>query len=250
MDISPKISGSNKYLAFGVEENRNKYPLEKARYLLATKFIKDEFVREKRPLKVLDIGCNEGMMILYTRNAGVDAEFHGIDILPEKKEKSLSRGYKQVILEDLRTLDFKKLGEHTFDVVICSHILEHLEDPGLVLDKIQQVIKKGGILVVGVPIGLLPGILWRRHITPIFCPRHRISESLKRFGHVTFFTLPALRKLLKNHGFSMEVARGDFFIRARGHFLENFKWWFDLNQFWGKLFPGVLGHVSAKARAV
>ena len=244
----PFLFSTKTYLAFGVEESPNRYPLDKARYLTAAGFIKDEYDDKGSPVRILDIGCNEGMMVLYTAKVTVEAEFYGIDILPEKRDKSLERGYKEVILEDIRQCDFRKFADGSFDVVICSHILEHLEDPGDLLDKVRRVLKKGGILVVGVPIGLLPGILWRRHITPLYSPRKRREAVLARFGHVSFFTLPELRKLLKVHGFQVEAAQGDYFMRARKLFLENYKWWFDFNQFYGKIFPGLWGHVSVKAR--
>lgn len=248
MKFFPFLFSSKTYLAFGVEEFSTRYPLEKARYVLAAQFIHGEYLKKNGCVRILDIGCNEGMMILYTQKAGTETEFYGMDILPEKRDKALSRGYKQVVLEDIRSCDFRQFGDGFFDVVICSHILEHLEDPGAVLDKVRRVLKKGGILIVGVPIGLLPGILWRRYMTPLYNPRKRKEPTLKRFGHVTFFTLPELKRLLKKHGFTVEVARGDYFMRARGFFLENYKWWFDLNQWYGKRFPGVLGHVSVKAR--
>lgn len=242
------LFSSKTHLAFGVEESPNKYPVEKSRYLVAASFIRDEYLKKDGSFRVLDIGCNEGMAILYNRKAGVEAEFYGIDILPEKKEKALSRGYRQVLLEDIRGCDFGQFEDGFFDVVICSHILEHLEDPGAVLDKIRRIMKKGGMLIVGVPIGLLPGILWRRYVTPLYNRRKRKEEALKKFGHVSFFSLPELKGLLKKHGFSTEEARGDYFMRVRGFFIENYKWWFDLNQLYGKVFPGLLGHVSVKAR--
>jgi len=247
--IFPFLFSTKTYLAFGVEESPNRFPLDKARYLLAAKFIKEEYLRQARPVRILDIGCNDGMMILYTAREGAETEFYGIDILPDKRDKSLERGYREVLLEDIRQCDFRKFEAGSFDIVICSHILEHLEDPGDILDKVRRVIKTGGILIVGAPIGLLPGILWRRHITPLYNPRKRREAVLERFGHISVFTLPELRKLLKRHGFHAEEARGDYFLRARKFFLENYKWWFDFNQLYGKIFPGLWGHVSVKARA-
>lgn len=245
----PFLFSTKTYLAFGVEESPNRYPLDKARYLTAAGFINDEYVKQGRPVRILDIGCNEGMMALYTAKAGTKTEFCGIDILPEKRGKALERGYEEVLLEDIRQCDFRKYRDGYFDAVICSHILEHLEDPGALLGKVRRVIKKDGILIAGVPIGLLPGILWRRHITPLYSPRKRREAVLARFGHISFFTLPELRRLLKKHGFHLEVAQGDYFLRARKLFIENYKWWFDFNQLYGKIFPGLWGHVSVKARA-
>lgn len=245
--LFPFLFSTQTYLAFGVEESPNKYPLDKARYLTIASHIHDESVKQGRSLKVLDVGCNEGMMLLYCKRNQTPVEFYGMDILEKKLETCLARGYHSVALQDIRNFPYS-YPDHFFDVVICSHILEHLEQPGEVLHELNRIMKKGGILLVGVPIGLLPGILYRRHITPIFSPRHGKEESLRRFGHVTFFTLPDLRNLLKRYHFQVEDARADFFLRARKFFLENYKWWFDFNQWYGKLFPGVAGHVSVKAR--
>lgn len=246
--IFPFLFSSKTYLAFGVEESHNKYPIDRARYLVSASYIHQEYLKRQRPVRILDIGCSEGMMTLYCGRNGTKSEFYGIDILSERREKALQRGYREVLLKDIREFDFKPFGEGFFDVVICSHILEHLECPGDILEKIRPVMKKNALLIVGVPIGLLPGILWRRHITPLYNSRKRKEEALKRFGHVSFFSLPELKKLLARHGFITEEARGDYFLRARTFFLENHRWWFDFNQLYGRLFPGLWGHVTVKAR--
>lgn len=243
----PFLFSKRTYLAFGVEESPNKYPLDKARYVLMASYIHKEYQREKRPLKVLDIGCHEGMMILYCRKNNTEVEFYGMDILKERLDKALGRGYKSALLQDIRNRPFP-YKDGFFDVVICSHILEHLKDPGEVLEELSRVMRKGAVLLAGVPVGILPAILWRRHITPLYDKTRKPEDCLKRFGHVSFFTLPGLKKLLKKHGFLTEDARGDYFIRSRRFFLENHKWWFDFNQWYGRIFPGIMGHVTVKSR--
>jgi len=188
------------------------------------------------------------MMLLYSKVRKVEAEFYGMDVMSDFLNIAQERGYRSVVERDIRNLPHP-FEDGFFDVVILSHILEHLERPDEVIGEVRRMIKKNGVVIIGVPIGLLPGILWRQYITPLYSPHKRKEEALKRFGHVNFFTLPAMKKLLKQHGFVTETARGDYFIRARGFFLENYKWWFDFNQFYGKLFPGTLGHVTLKARA-
>jgi|GEM_PF-1446092 len=243
----PFLFSNKAYLAYGVENSPTRYPLDKARYVLIASYIADEQARLKRPVRVLDIGCSEGMMILYCNKLLTPTEFYGMDILQERLDKALRRGYKSVLLQDIRKrpLPYK---DGFFDVVICSHILEHLLDPGELLGELGRVMKDDALIIVGVPIGLLPGILWRRHITPLYSKRKSVEESLKRFGHVTFFTLPDLKKLLGRRRFVVESARGDYMIRARKFFLENYRWWYRLNQIYGRIFPGLWGHVTVKAR--
>ena len=243
----PFLFSNKTYLAYGVEESPNKYPLNKARYVLMASYIHKEYLKKQRPIRVLDVGCHEGMMILYCRKNNTEVEFYGMDILQERLDKALEKGYRSTLLRDIRNRPFP-YEDNFFDVAICSHILEHLEHPGEVLEELNRVMKKDGILLVGVPVGLLPFVLWREHITPLHDRRRKPQECLKRFGHVSFFTLPRLKKLLKRHGFITEVARAEFLIRSRRFFLENYKWWFDFNQWCGRLFPGVLGHVTVKSR--
>jgi ubiquinone/menaquinone biosynthesis C-methylase UbiE len=245
--LFPFLFSSKTHLAYGVEESPNKYPLDKARYPLMASYIHEESLRADAPLRVLDVGCRDGNMLLYCKHNGSNVEFHGMDITKKDLETAIETGYKSGFQHDIRNRPFPYKDDF-FDAVICSHILEHLEHPGEVLEELGRVMKKGGLLIVGVPIGLLPGILWRRYVTPIYNPRKRKEEILKRFGHVSCFTLPELKRLLKKYGFLAQEARGDYFIRARKFCLEDQKWWFDFNQWWGKRFPGVLGYVNVKAR--
>lgn len=45
-----------------------------------------------------------------------------------------------------------QLPEETFDVVYCSHVLEHVENDRKALSEIYRVLKKGGQAIVLVPI--------------------------------------------------------------------------------------------------
>jgi len=210
-------------------------------------YLHEEALKKQKPIRILDVGCRDGNMLLNCRQNGTPVEFHGLDITKKDLETALDRGYASATRQDVRDLPFP-YGAAFFDAVICSHILEHLEHPGEVLKELGRVMKKGGLLIVGVPIGLLPAILWRRHITPLYNPHKRKAVLLERFEHVSFFSLPELKRLLEKHGFIAEEARGNYFIRSRGFILENYKWWYDFNQWYGKLFPGVGGHVTVKAR--
>jgi 2-polyprenyl-3-methyl-5-hydroxy-6-metoxy-1,4-benzoquinol methylase len=58
---------------------------------------------------------------------------------------------------DLRTIDIRNWSEHPllrqrYDVVLCSHVLEHLPDPVLFLNRVRECINTSGCFIGLVPI--------------------------------------------------------------------------------------------------
>lgn len=50
---------------------------------------------------------------------------------------------------DIQTIPFK---DDTFDVIICNHVLEHVEDDSRAMTEILRVLKPGGYAILHVPI--------------------------------------------------------------------------------------------------
>jgi hypothetical protein len=73
-----------------------------------------------------------------------------------------------------------------FDTVICSHVLEHVSDPGLFLDELRPLLIKCGVIYIEVPSEITEGIAI--HIDPV--------------THVNFFTDASLRNALMLKGFN------------------------------------------------
>ncbi len=94
----------------------------------------------------LDVGCGEGARLMGQVEYCV-----GIDIaeaeLRRAKEKWPGFGF---VLGDVQYLPFKK---ETFDTALCSHILEHVHQPKLLLQEVHRVMKKDGLLELEFPNG-------------------------------------------------------------------------------------------------
>ena len=92
----------------------------------------------KRTEKVLDYGCGLGQNILYVYNAvGYDISRFALDFC-KKKGIDVKKN-----LKDLR---------NDFDVVLSCEVLEHLEQPFKVLKEMNLKLKKGGKLILVLPI--------------------------------------------------------------------------------------------------
>ncbi len=58
-------------------------------------------------------------------------------------------------IADIR-MDIQKMpfNDNEYDVVICNHVLEHVEDDNKALSEILRVMKKGGFAILHVPMNL------------------------------------------------------------------------------------------------
>jgi SAM-dependent methyltransferase len=95
------------------------------------------FVREQLPpppASLLEVGCGEGELARELDAAGYDI----VAIDPEAPPGGI---FRQVRLEDFD-------GSGRFDAVVASLSLHHIGDLGAAVDKIAELLKPGGLLVL------------------------------------------------------------------------------------------------------
>jgi len=206
-------------------------------------FIRREIAVQRRPLRLLDVACGQGRLILYGPFPG--AELHGMDVSRSSLCEARQRGYTGAVEGNVAGgLPFP---DESFDVVVCSHILEHLRQPQGLVSEACRVLRPGGLLVVGVPICVWWTRLLRIYLVPLLFPSKRSDLLAARFGHVHFFTLPSLKAMLGK--FRIEDVRGfRFFSDGRYLPLENWRWYYRMNVAWGKAFPRLTSEVNVIAR--
>lgn len=96
--------------------------------------------------KVLEIGCGAGH-ILDRINKGI---LTGIDISAVQIQRAEKRlGNKaQLIKAPAEHLPFE---DESFDRVICTEVFEHVLEPEIVLNEMNRVLKKDGIISLSIP---------------------------------------------------------------------------------------------------
>ena len=85
---------------------------------------------------ILDVGPGTADLRLFSR---LNLKVITVDVRP---------GAAMVMMDATRLA----LKDHAFDVVVCSHVLEHVPDDLRVLQEIHRVLKPGGFGVIQVPI--------------------------------------------------------------------------------------------------
>jgi len=95
---------------------------------------------------VLDVGTGGGEFAYLLKSLGHD--LYGIE--PNKGYAEYSTAAYQLNLQ-IGFVQDSRFSLDSFDVITIWHVLEHTEDPYLVLSKLQSLLKPDGVLVVEVP---------------------------------------------------------------------------------------------------
>ncbi len=139
--------------------------------------------------RLLEVGCGNGKRLARLRDLGWEVMGQEVDVLAAKH---VSEKYKiDVHLGPLQTLpsNFEK-----FDVVIMSHVIEHVYDPVALMTACHHLLKKNGLLVLMTPntdsYGHRKfGKLWR---------------GLEPPRHLHLFTCKTLVQIVKSAGFKRQ----------------------------------------------
>ena len=104
-------------------------------------------------LRVLDIGCSNGLFLDEVRKAGQNVS--GAELSPETS--AFARDHFGL---DVHTGDWREAGysDASFDVVTLFDVIEHLTDPMAELSAVRRLLKPGGLLLQSTPDidGLFP----------------------------------------------------------------------------------------------
>ncbi len=150
-----------------------------------TIFASAEKLRAESP-SILDIGCATGALLASLRDKGWRVT--GVEISPSaiyaKNERRLD--VRNIPLEE------NNFPDNSFDVILASHLIEHLNEPKTFLEETYRILKNNGSLFITTPDisgfqSLLFGSRWRSAI----------------FDHLYLFSRRTLSKMLKTVGFKV-----------------------------------------------
>ena len=127
-------------------------------WFVARRHILRNLVQRESPdrrSRILDLGCSGGELLKELLDDGYPSA-SGIDLSFEAVALCRAAGLR-VDRMDAQLLDFPNA---TFDVLIASDVLEHIQDDQQALQEWGRVLKPGGLLMVFVPAYMF---LWTEH---------------------------------------------------------------------------------------
>lgn len=165
---------------------------------------KDEIIKLSTNKSVLHLGFIQHSHLwkerieqndwLHSKLIHVADKVVGIDYLCDEVSKiKKDLGY-DVHCADVMYLDKLILNEK-FDVIVCGELIEHIENPGLMLDGIKKFMHDRSILIVTTPNPWRK--LWVRNMSSGI-----IEDKWLNKEHVAWYSFQTLKQLLDRKGYS------------------------------------------------
>ena len=191
-EIKSRYDGrsGNDYLAYELENEKAFLELS----LLALKDAGFEDLEKEllpdgeKPARLLDIGCAIGSLLAVQRERGWETT--GVEISGPQAEYGRSK-----INLDIRNLPLEEnnFPYAFFNVVLASHLIEHLNDPASLAAEVHRILVPGGRFFVTTPN--IAGFQAK-----LFKSRWRSAI----FDHLYLFSVRTLTALLQKKGFAIE----------------------------------------------
>ncbi len=175
--------------------------------------------------KIMDLGCGTGYYLFLLSSLSVKLDLVGFDndkkALDEAKESLKERNIK-FILGDSRILPFR---ENSFDKIVASEVLEHIEDDEKALSEIYKILKPNGLFVISTPSINYP-FFW----DPInWTLQHLFNAHIQKGffsgiwnNHMRLYGKKDLEIKFKNAGFEIEDSKElTFWCLPFNHYLIN-----------------------------
>lgn len=148
--------------------------------------------------RILDMGCGSGR---HTAAAFEHPHVHaiGVDVKATTVKEARNRlqfhdslrpnrnSVWSLAVSDITRLPFKR---HSYDVVICSEVLEHVPDHHRAVQELVRILKPKGHLVISVPRRWPETVCWA------LSEQYRNSDD----GHIRIYAADELIRLVREYG--------------------------------------------------
>lgn len=146
----------------------------------------DIITKLAKPGKVLEVGCSTGLLLSLLKSKGWDV----MGVEPSKKAAEVAKGRGiNTIVGIFENVKFTE----KFDLIIFNHVLEHVENPELILEKCYKILSPKGVVLISLPNFDSLSAKIQQENWPLLLPNE----------HLWHFTPKALKMLLKNLNFGI-----------------------------------------------
>jgi len=159
---------------------------------------------------LLDCACGRGFYLRYYREVSAEVRLVGLELdadIIRKAQANVGALNVALLRGNIYHLPFE---DASFDGVILSEILEHVEDDVRGLREVYRVLKPNGVTAITVPNANYP-FWWdpiNKTLETLFNTKMRRGPLAGIWAnHVRLYTLPDLRAAVQAAGFQIEAER-------------------------------------------
>ncbi len=149
-----------------------------------------DWLRSRRDLDILDLGCAEGVVSLQLVEQG--NRVTGVDRDEWPKVAGKLDRFVTADLDDGLPAEI----DQQYDIVLAADILEHLREPGMLLTQVREHLAPNGWVLVSIP----NAVHWYPRLRMLFGRFDYDRRGILDRGHLRFFTRRSFERLARSTG--------------------------------------------------
>jgi len=184
-----------------------------ARYLLHIDLLKQHIdnlgITGKTAIKILDVGCGDGVLLYLIKDKLVNynLELYGIDSTEDALQMAKSKNIHTTFTKtDVYHLTFP---DNFFDIVISSDVIEHVNHADVMLLEIKRVLRPKGKAIISTPIRYTEEPLDKMHFHEFF-PLEYKNLMVNYFTDVSVVETHPLYNFLKYNSVYIKFIRKNY----------------------------------------
>jgi len=146
----------------------------------------------KSPAKLLDVGAGKGEFLVEATKNGWESS--GIE--PSSEFCKYAQSRFQLKLFNCHLNEYETKSDAKYDVITLNHVLEHVEQPYVLLKSIRNLLDESGVLFIEVPNTVsnilkladryftMKGLNWSSRLSPMHPPFHEFGYNLQSLKHL------------------------------------------------------------------
>jgi 2-polyprenyl-3-methyl-5-hydroxy-6-metoxy-1,4-benzoquinol methylase len=145
---------------------------------------------------VIELGCGDGGTLAWLKAEKHAHHTTGMELCLEPA--ALACMQVDHVIQGNIELTIKNLNHHSYDLVLCLDVLEHLIDPWAVVQEIYTLLRPGGSIIISLPNVRNYTVMLPLLFNGTWCYQ---KDGIMDHTHLRFFSRDSAKKILTQNGF-------------------------------------------------